>query len=61
MSPLNVAGVPALTLPCGFDRQGLPVGLQLVGPAWAEPTLLRVAHAFQQASDWHTRRALSFC
>jgi aspartyl-tRNA(Asn)/glutamyl-tRNA(Gln) amidotransferase subunit A len=61
MSPLNVAGIPALTVPCGFDGQGLPIGLQLVGPAWTEATLLRVAHAFQQASDWHTRRALHFC
>jgi aspartyl-tRNA(Asn)/glutamyl-tRNA(Gln) amidotransferase subunit A len=61
MSPLNVAGIPALTIPCGLDGHGLPIGLQLVGPAWTEATLLRVAHAFQQASDWHTRRALSFC
>jgi aspartyl-tRNA(Asn)/glutamyl-tRNA(Gln) amidotransferase subunit A len=61
MSPLNVAGVPALTFPCGFDQQGLPIGLQVVGPAWTEATLLRVAHAFQQATDWHTRRALTFC
>jgi aspartyl-tRNA(Asn)/glutamyl-tRNA(Gln) amidotransferase subunit A len=61
MSPLNVAGVPALTFPCGLDQQGLPIGLQVVGPAWTEATLLRVAHAFQQASDWHTRRALSHC
>jgi aspartyl-tRNA(Asn)/glutamyl-tRNA(Gln) amidotransferase subunit A len=61
MSPLNVAGIPALTFPCGFDGQGLPIGLQLAGPAWSEAALLRVAHAFQQTSDWHTRRALNFC
>jgi aspartyl-tRNA(Asn)/glutamyl-tRNA(Gln) amidotransferase subunit A len=61
MSPLNIAGIPALTFPCGFDRHRLPIGLQVVGPAWTESTLLRVAHAFQQATDWHARRALSFC
>jgi aspartyl-tRNA(Asn)/glutamyl-tRNA(Gln) amidotransferase subunit A len=61
MSPLNIAGVPGLTIPCGFDGRGLPLGLQLVGPAWTEATLLRVAHAFQQTSTWHTRRALNFC
>jgi aspartyl-tRNA(Asn)/glutamyl-tRNA(Gln) amidotransferase subunit A len=61
MSPLNIAGVPGLTIPCGFDGHGLPLGLQLVGPAWTEATLLRVAHAFQQTSTWHTRRALNFC
>jgi aspartyl-tRNA(Asn)/glutamyl-tRNA(Gln) amidotransferase subunit A len=55
-SPLNVAGLPALAVPCGFDDRGLPVALQLVGRAWAEGTLLAVAHAYQQATDWHTRR-----
>jgi aspartyl-tRNA(Asn)/glutamyl-tRNA(Gln) amidotransferase subunit A len=55
-APFNLAGVPALTVPCGFDGQGLPIGLQLAGPAWAEPALLRVAHAYQQATDWHRRR-----
>lgn len=56
LSPFNVVGLPALTIPCGFDRRGLPIGLQLAGRAWEEGTLLRVAHAYQQASDWHTRR-----
>jgi aspartyl-tRNA(Asn)/glutamyl-tRNA(Gln) amidotransferase subunit A len=55
-SPLNMAGVPGLSVPCGFDRGGLPVGLQLAGRAWDEATLLRVAHAYQQATDWHARR-----
>jgi aspartyl-tRNA(Asn)/glutamyl-tRNA(Gln) amidotransferase subunit A len=55
-SPLNMAGVPGLSVPCGFDRGSLPVGLQLAGRAWDEATLLRVAHAYQQATDWHARR-----
>ena len=54
--PLNYPGVPALTVPCGFDGQGLPIGIQLVGRHWAEGTLLAVAHAYQQATDWHRRR-----
>ena len=55
-SPLNYPGVPALTVPCGFDPEGLPIGIQLVGTHWAEGTLLGVAHAYQQATDWHRRR-----
>ena len=54
--PLNYPGVPALTVPCGFDGQGLPIGIQLVGRHWAEGTLLAVAHTYQQATDWHRRR-----
>ena len=55
-APLNYPGVPALTVPCGFDAEGLPIGIQLVGGHWAESTLLNVAHAYQQATDWHRRR-----
>jgi aspartyl-tRNA(Asn)/glutamyl-tRNA(Gln) amidotransferase subunit A len=55
-APLNYPGVPALTVPCGFDPETLPIGLQLVGRHWAEGTLLAVAHAYQQATDWHRRR-----
>jgi aspartyl-tRNA(Asn)/glutamyl-tRNA(Gln) amidotransferase subunit A len=54
--PLNYPGVPALTVPCGFDEASLPIGIQLVGRHWAEGTLLAVAHAYQQATDWHRRR-----
>jgi aspartyl-tRNA(Asn)/glutamyl-tRNA(Gln) amidotransferase subunit A len=52
----NLAGIPGISLPCGFTRAGLPIGLQLQAPALAEECLLRVAAAFQRATDWHTRR-----
>ena len=55
-SPFNVSGSPCLTLPCGIAVVGLPIGFQLIGPHLSEPTLLRAAHAYQQATDWHTRR-----
>ncbi len=54
--PANLAGIPALSQPCGFDTNGLPVGLQLMGPPFGEETLLRIAHAYEQATDWHLRR-----
>jgi aspartyl-tRNA(Asn)/glutamyl-tRNA(Gln) amidotransferase subunit A len=52
----NLAGIPGLSLPCGFNPQGLPIGLQLLAPPFAEPTLLRTAHAFEQATDFHRRK-----
>jgi aspartyl-tRNA(Asn)/glutamyl-tRNA(Gln) amidotransferase subunit A len=54
--PANLTGHPAIAIPCGFTRQGLPVGLQLIGPKWGEATLLAIAFAFEQATNWHTRR-----
>jgi aspartyl-tRNA(Asn)/glutamyl-tRNA(Gln) amidotransferase subunit A len=53
---LSLAGLPGLSLPCGFDADGLPIGLQIMGGAFDEATVLCVAHAYEQASDWHTRR-----
>ncbi len=50
--PPNIAGLPCMSVPCGFD-QGLPVGLQLIGPHLSEETLLRLAHSYQQETDWH--------
>ena len=54
--PVNVAGLPGISVPCGFDANGLPIGLQLIGKAFDEATLLRAAHAYERATDWHTRR-----
>jgi aspartyl-tRNA(Asn)/glutamyl-tRNA(Gln) amidotransferase subunit A len=54
--PVNMAGLPGISLPCGFDARGLPVGLQLIGRAFDEPTLLRAAFAYEQATDFHRRR-----
>ena len=54
-SPWSLVGSPAASVPCGFV-EGLPVGLALVGPRLGEPTVLRAAHALQQATDWHERR-----
>ncbi|MDP3986302.1 MAG: Asp-tRNA(Asn)/Glu-tRNA(Gln) amidotransferase subunit GatA [Candidatus Veblenbacteria bacterium] len=53
--PVNIAGLPALSVPCGFTKQGLPIGLQLMGPAWSEARLLRIAHHYEQATPWHER------
>ncbi len=52
----NLTGLPAISVPCGFGAGGLPVGLQVVGSAMDEATVLAVAHAFEQATPWHTRR-----
>jgi aspartyl-tRNA(Asn)/glutamyl-tRNA(Gln) amidotransferase subunit A len=52
---MNLAGTCGLSLPCGFDEQGLPIGMQVMGPAFGEGVALRVAHAYEQATDWHTR------
>jgi len=53
---VNLAGLPALSLPCGFDHEGLPIGLQLIGKDFDEATILRVAHAYEQATEWHKRK-----
>ena len=53
--PVNIAGLPAMSIPCGF-ADGLPVGLQLIGPHLSEPALLNIAHSYQQATDWHRMR-----
>jgi len=55
--PVNLAGTCAMSLPCGFSGAGLPIGLQLIGRPFDEATLLKTGWAYQQASDWHTRRA----
>ncbi|RBP69997.1 aspartyl/glutamyl-tRNA(Asn/Gln) amidotransferase subunit A [Alkalibaculum bacchi] len=55
--PVNIAGVPGISIPCGFDSEGLPIGLQLIGKAFGEDTLLKASYAFEQATDYHKRRA----
>jgi len=54
--PVNLAGLPGVSIPGGFTQAGLPIGLQLIAPAFDEATLLRAAHAYQTVTDWHTRR-----
>jgi aspartyl-tRNA(Asn)/glutamyl-tRNA(Gln) amidotransferase subunit A len=54
--PANLAGVPGLAFPVGFDSLGLPVGMQLMGPQFREDVLFRMAHAYQQATEWHQRK-----
>ncbi|MEM9769752.1 MAG: Asp-tRNA(Asn)/Glu-tRNA(Gln) amidotransferase subunit GatA, partial [Cyanobacteria bacterium P01_D01_bin.71] len=51
--PVNLAGLPGISLPCGFDPSGLPIGLQLIGNALQEQTLFEMAYAYEQATDWH--------
>jgi len=58
--PANFTGHPALSVPCGLTRAGLPVGLQLIGPRWGEAGLLAIALAFEEATPWHNRHPDSF-
>jgi aspartyl-tRNA(Asn)/glutamyl-tRNA(Gln) amidotransferase subunit A len=53
---VNLAGICGLSLPCGFDAAGLPIGLQLIAGAFGEETILRAAYAYEQATAWHTRK-----
>ena len=55
--PFNVWGFPAISVPCGFTQSGLPIGLQIAGPHWREDLVLRLAHAYEEATAWHKRRA----
>src|SRR5512138_68926 len=52
-APFNLSGLPALSLPCGFTKEGLPIGLQIVSRAWAEAKVLNLGYAFEQATEWH--------
>jgi Asp-tRNA(Asn)/Glu-tRNA(Gln) amidotransferase A subunit family amidase len=53
--PMDLAGVPAICLPCGFSAEGLPYSIQFSGRRLGESTLCRLAHAYERATDWHTR------
>ena len=53
---VNIAGIAGLSIPCGFTSAKLPIGLQIIGPKWSEECILRVAHAYEQATPWHKER-----
>ncbi|MBD2773548.1 Asp-tRNA(Asn)/Glu-tRNA(Gln) amidotransferase subunit GatA [Iningainema tapete] len=53
--PVNLAGLPGISVPCGFDSDGLPIGLQLIGKVLREDQLFQVAYAYEQSTDWHLR------
>jgi len=55
-SPYDVYGWPTISIPCGFTAAGMPIGLQIAGAPGADATVLQVAHAYEQATDWHKRR-----
>ena len=54
--PYNITGFPAISVPCGLSSEGMPIGLQLAGRPFDEETVLRAAHAYEQSTDWHSRR-----
>jgi aspartyl-tRNA(Asn)/glutamyl-tRNA(Gln) amidotransferase subunit A len=53
---INLAGVPALSLPCGFDQEGMPIGMQMIGKHFDEATILRLAHHYEEATEWHKKK-----
>jgi aspartyl-tRNA(Asn)/glutamyl-tRNA(Gln) amidotransferase subunit A len=57
--PVNVWGLPAISVLCGFTEGGLPIGLQIIGPPWGESMILRMAHAYEQGTAWHKRKPVS--
>jgi aspartyl-tRNA(Asn)/glutamyl-tRNA(Gln) amidotransferase subunit A len=57
--PFNGLGLPTISVPCGFTKGGLPIGMQITGPPGAEATVLRLAHSYEQATEWHTRHPAS--
>jgi aspartyl-tRNA(Asn)/glutamyl-tRNA(Gln) amidotransferase subunit A len=54
--PINLAGLPGLSLPCGFDQSGMPIGLQIVGNVLREDQVLQTAYAYEQATGWHQQQ-----
>jgi aspartyl-tRNA(Asn)/glutamyl-tRNA(Gln) amidotransferase subunit A len=53
---INLAGLPALSLPCGFDQDGMPIGMQVIGRHFDEAMILRVGHVYEQSTEWHKKR-----
>jgi Asp-tRNA(Asn)/Glu-tRNA(Gln) amidotransferase A subunit family amidase len=51
--PFNLTGLPALSVPCGFTKDGLPIGLQIISRAWADAKALTAGYAYEQATEWH--------
>jgi aspartyl-tRNA(Asn)/glutamyl-tRNA(Gln) amidotransferase subunit A len=56
---VNLAGLPGMSVPCGFDSQGLPIGLQLIGKPFDEATLFRLAAGYEATADWHRRSPIA--
>ena len=56
-APFNVYGLPTISVPCGFTSYGLPIGMQISGPPFGEARVLALAHAYEQATQWHIRRS----
>ena len=52
----NLAGIPAMSVPCGFTNDGLPIGMQILAKPFAEETIFRAAYAYEQSTDWHLRK-----
>jgi aspartyl-tRNA(Asn)/glutamyl-tRNA(Gln) amidotransferase subunit A len=55
-TPFDIWGIPAISIPCGFSKEGLPIGLMIAGPRFSEGRVLALAHAYEQATQWHTKR-----
>jgi len=56
-APFNLAGLPALSVPCGFTKEGLPIGMQIVSRAWSEAKVLNAGYAYEQATEWHKQQS----
>ena len=52
---VNLAGLPAISIPCGFTKSGLPIGAQLIGQPWKESNLLAIAHSYERAHEWSSK------
>jgi aspartyl-tRNA(Asn)/glutamyl-tRNA(Gln) amidotransferase subunit A len=55
-APFNLTGLPAISVPCGFTKDGLPIGLQIVSRAWSDAKVLNAAYAYEQATEWHKKK-----